>query len=400
MSIETLTANILSKMPKINKWQKDFMIHLFGLLMSYRGRNNFENLSRQGIYNESTYRNNYDKSFDFLKFNQNLIEQSCAKEIAIAFDPSYISKSGKHTAGINYFWSGCASRAKSGLEIGGFGAIDILNNTCMHLSCKQTINHKKYDSLVSYYAELVISMAEELQKTSKYLLVDAYFSKSTFVNPVAEQGFTVISRLRDDAALFYKYLGAQRKGRGRPRKYARKVNVRQLSEEHFTLIIVEEKWKAYEAVVYSKSLKRWIKVVVVHYFDNKGNLKKVKIYFSTDCSMTGSDVLIYYKGRFQIEFLYRDAKQFVGLEQCQSRKEKRLDFHFNAVLTTVSLAKAIHHLNVPVEQRKSFSMFSIKAQYFNELFMDRFFSLFGIDPKPKKNNPHYLNLRDFGKIAA
>lgn len=387
-------------MPNISKWQKEFMIHLFCLLTSYRGRNNFENLSRQGIYNESTYRNNYDKSFDFLEFNQHLIESSCEKEIAIAFDPSFISKSGKHTAGINYFWSGCAGRAKKGLEIAGFGAVDILNNTCMHLSCKQTLNHKKYDSLVSYYADLVISMADELQKTSKYLLVDAYFSKSTFVNPVAAKGFTVISRLRDDAVLFYKYLGAQRKGRGRPKKYEGKVDVKQLSEEHFTLIIVEEKWKAYEAVVYCKSLKRWIKVVVVHYFDNKGNLKKVKIYFSTDCSMSGSDVLIYYKGRFQIEFLYRDAKQFVGLEQCQSRKEKRLDFHFNAALTTVSIAKAIHHLNVPVEQRKSFSMFSIKAQYFNELLMDRFFLMFGITPKPKKNNPDYLTLRDFGKIAA
>lgn len=387
-------------MPNLNKWQKDFMIHLFCLLTAYRGRNNFENLSRQGHYNESTYRNNYDKTFDFLKFNQYLVEESCEKEIAIAFDPSFISKSGKHTVGLNYFWSGCANRAKMGLEIAGFGAVDILNNTCMHLSCKQTVNHKKYNSLVSYYADLVISMADELQKTSKYLLVDAYFSKSTFVNPVAERGFTVISRLRNDAVLFYKYLGVPRKGRGRPKKYEGKVNVRQLSEQHFSLIIVEEKWKAYEAVVYSKSLKRWIKVVVVHYFDNKESLKKVKIYFSTDFVMSGSDVLIYYKSRFQIEFLYRDAKQFVGLEQCQSRKEKRLDFHFNAALTTVSIAKALHHLSVPAEQRKPFSMFSIKAQYFNELLMDRFFSLFGISPKPKKNNPDYLTLRDFGKIAA
>jgi len=110
--------------------------------------------------------------------------------------------------------------------------------------------------------------------------------------------------------------------------------------------------------------------------------------------------LIYYSARFQIEFLYRDAKQFTGLEHCQSRKEKRMDFHFNASLTAVSLAKAAHHLNVPKDERKSFSMFSIKAQYFNELLLNRFFSAFGLDPNSKKNNSKYLSLRNFGKIAA
>ena len=116
--------------------------------------------------------------------------------------------------------------------------------------------------------------------------------------------------------------------------------------------------------------------------------------------MSGSDILVYYKGRFQIEFLYRDAKQFTGLEHCQSRKEKRLDFHFNAALTAVSIAKAAHHLTVPFSKRKAFSLFSIKAQYFNELLLNRFFSAFGLDPNLKKINSKYLILREFGKIAA
>ena len=85
MSIKTLTANILSKIPKIDKWQEKFIIHLFWLLISMRGRVNFEQLGRYSKYNESTFRNNFDKSFDFLSFNQKLIETVCEKEIAIAF---------------------------------------------------------------------------------------------------------------------------------------------------------------------------------------------------------------------------------------------------------------------------------------------------------------------------
>lgn len=400
MSIKTLTANILSKIPNVDKWQQKFIIHLFWLLLALRGRVNFEQLGRYSPYNESTFRNNFDKFFDFLGFNQQLIKMVCGKEIAIAFDPSFISKSGKHTPGLGYFWSGCAGRSKKGLEIGGFGALDILNNTCLHLCAYQTINYENHSSLLSYYSSLVVSKAEQLLKTSSKLVVDAYFSKKPFIDAATSVGFQVISRLRDDAFLQYRYLGKPRKGRGRPRKFAGKVDVRNLDEQHFKPIIKEPDFIAYEAIVFSRALKRWIKVVVVHYLKDDGTINKIKIYFSTDLKMQGTDILIYYKTRFQIEFLYRDAKQHTGLEQCQSRKEKRIDFHVNASLTAVSLAKAVHHLNQSIEERKPFSMASIKTQYFNELLIDRFILGFGLSPKRIKNNPIYLKIRDFGKIAA
>jgi hypothetical protein len=34
-----------------------------------------------------------------------------------------------------------------------------------------------------------------------------------------------------------------------------------------------------------------------------------------------------YRLRFQIEFLYRDAKQFTGLNDCQARSPSKLNFH-------------------------------------------------------------------------
>jgi hypothetical protein len=329
-----------------------------------------------------------------------LVEQYTSKELAIAFAPCFISKSGGSTPGLGYFWSGGAGRTQKGLEIGGFGAIDIVNKTCMQLIAKQTLDHKKYDTLIEYYVETVRSMNQQLQQVSKILVVDAYFPKSSFVGSMSECGFEVISRFRDDAALFYTYLGPRKKGRGRPKKYQGKVQVNQVDDNHFCLIVEESDWRAYEGIVFSKALKRWVKVVLVHHLKANGELKNVKIYFSTNLDRQGSGILLFYKTRFQIEFLYRDAKQFTGLMHCQSRKEKRLDFHFNASLTAVSLAKAAHYLSTPFEQRKSFSMFSIKAQYFNELLLNRFFNVFGLDPNCKKINDRYLSLRDFSKIAA
>ena len=61
--------------------------------------------------------------------------------------------------------------------------------------------------------------------------------------------------------------------------------------------------------------------------------------FSTEINLPGEQILKYYQARFQIEFIFRDAKQFTGLSDCQSRNSQRLDFHFNASLIALNLAK-------------------------------------------------------------
>ncbi len=43
--------------------------------------------------------------------------------------------------------------------------------------------------------------------------------------------------------------------------------------------------------------------------------------------------------RFQIEFCFRDAKQFVGLTDCQACDTRKLDFAFNSSVTAVNVEK-------------------------------------------------------------
>ena len=56
--------------------------------------------------------------------------------------------------------------------------------------------------------------------------------------------------------------------------------------------------------------------------------------------MTGEEVLKTYRTRFQIEFCYRDGKQFTGLMDCQARHKRQLDFAFNASFTSLNATKA------------------------------------------------------------
>jgi hypothetical protein len=61
---------------------------------------------------------------------------------------------------------------------------------------------------------------------------------------------------------------------------------------------------------------------------------------STDPDLNGHKLIDLYVARFQIEFLFRDSKQFTGLLDCQARAEAALDFHFNASLATLNLVRA------------------------------------------------------------
>lgn len=389
-------------MPEITKWQKDFLIENFDLQCRLRGRHTFKNMSRYSNKNEGTFHNNYKKDFDFAKFNELLCAEYCELERVVAFDPSYIRKSGKHTPGKGYFWSGCAGQKCWGLELGGFAIIDIINNIAMHLIAAQTLQDTEYSSLLDYYAALVIYYAATIKKQSDYLVVDAYFSRAPFIHQVCAVDIEVISRLRQDANLSYIYVGPHPKRQGRKTKYAGKFDPMNLNKAYFTCCIEEEEenFKLYEATLYSHALGRNIRVAVKHNFNTKGDLKSYQIFFSTDTSQSGIDIYCSYKGRYQIEFLFRDAKQFVGLEHCQSRNEEKLHFHFNTSLTTVSLAKAIYHLSQPTQKRKPFSMADIKHQYFNELCFDLIISKCGISPNDAFIIPIRKKFLDFGKIRA
>jgi hypothetical protein len=111
-------------------------------------------------------------------------------------------------------------------------------------------------------------------------------------------------------------------------------------------------------------------------------------------------LLDYYRSRFQIEFIYRDAKQFTGLHDCQARGENKLNFHFNTSLTSINIAKVTHWLSVPKTTRPAFSMADIKTMYHNELLLNRFISVFGISANKLKNKNRIRELITYGTIAA
>jgi hypothetical protein len=398
MSIETLTVAILSKMSCVGKWQAKFFIDTVILWFSLRGRYTFENLSRHSSLSSESYRANFSKLFGFKEFNLELFKYLSSEKVW-AFDPTFLSKSGKKTHGIGYFWSGCKQKVSRGIELACLAIVDVKNHSAFHYYATQTILAEGQD-LLGYYASLLVNDSAHLLSVSRYVAVDAYFSKKTFIDPVCRAGLHIITRLRNDAVMYYVYTGLQKAGRGRKKSFDGKIDVKNLDLSQFKPCIKETDWTAFEALVYVKSLKRRVKVVVIQYYKSDNSIKNCKIFISTDSTMAGTDLYLYYHLRFQIEFIYRDTKQHLGLNHCQSTQENRLTFHHNFALTMLSLAKIVHWVKQPIDNRKPFSIQDIKTQYFNEHFLNLFFNVFAITPEQQKNNPNITSLINYSKIAA
>ena len=365
----------------LGRWQSKFLQHLFPLLLSIRGRVNFTNLARYSPHCESTYRNNFAAPFDWLTFNIHLVDTYLSEQRIIALDPSYITKSGRHSDGVAYFWSGAAGQARWGQEFCGLAAVDLSDKTALHLLAVQTLNEQE-KRLIDYYASVITLNASKLRQVSDYVAVDAYFGKASFVDQVVRAGFQVVTRLRKDQVLYYLYHGRRRSGPGAPKRYDGRLDYRAVRRDVFVPCAAADdgSWKAFTAVVYVKAWKRKARVVIVEQYDDRGVITSHSTLSCTDLALDGGEILLAYRCRFQQEFLYRDAKQELGLEHCQAYGWPKIDFHLNAWLTTVSLAKAAHHLRSGQPQDAPFSIAEVKTRYVNENLGLRIIRGCGLNP--------------------
>ncbi len=401
---KSLINSILSDetFAKLNKTRKNFIVNALWHILAIKGKINFLQFGRFANASEQTYRNQFSKKFDFFGFNKILINKVLSHELVIAFDPCFIPKAGKRTYGRGKYWSGVAKTAKWGLDICGFAAIDPTKKTALHLNAWQTpspdILKEKELSLQAYYAEIVVENAQKFKEFSKIIVADAYFSKKPVVDKITSAGFDFISRLREDSDLKYKYLGPKTGKKGAPRKFTGRIDFKNLDLSYFSTSTHSPEMIIHGAIVYSKAFKRDIKLAVAIFFKEGKEISR-KLYFSTDTKLCAEKLVGYYRSRFQIEFLYRDAKQFTGLTNCQARDQNKLDFHFNASLTAVNLAR-FDWLSTYAGEGKPFSMSDYKTHAHNTLLLERFIGKFAINPNLAKNQKIINELLDYGKIAA
>ena len=392
-----LLQSVLATLPHTKKPQRKFIVHLLGLVLMLPGHATFRNLSRYSSYHERTFCRWYDRHFDFVALNKAAITQVMAPEHqqARVIDAGFIPKSGAHTYGLERFWNSRPQRREKGLEVSAVAWLDITDNCAYGLSVEQTPPSDKSAEPQATRMDVYLDHVQRVVRGYhlhhlRYVITDGYYSNHKFLDGVRALGMHQIGKLRRDANLRYLYQGPKRPGPGRPRVYGGKVQWDDLSR--FACVpSADDATLLYHQVLNHVHLRRNLRVVLV--VDTRTQRRAV--LFSSDLDLDAQTLYRSYKARFQIEFLFRDAKQFTSLSGCQARSQNKLHFHFNASLSALTFCK--------LEARQQdgegeFSMASLKRRAFNQHLLERISQHLAQGHSLEKCSPHYQDLCNYGTI--
>jgi len=405
----------LNKIKSIGKNKRNFLILLVQGFIGAAGKRTFRNLARYIQTDEHTISRQMKKNVDFPSLNFEMIaaSQEDKETLIAAQDTSFVPKSGKTTNGIDFFWNGCAGKSEKGLEVDAIATIKINGDKKEGYTIsarqtpasavpknKKTKEKKDSPTKIDFAINHLKDVASKLMNLGiKYLAADAFYAKIKYVDGVVDSGLQLISKLRKDARLLRVYTGPQ-KARGRKKQYEKiKIN----SEDFNNLLVIKdedgERLELRSCIAYSPALGRQIKVVLLRKFTATNKYGEA-LLFSTDIDLDMLQIYQFYTARFQIEFIFRDAKGFTGFADCQSRDADRLHYHFNVSLLALNAAKLQDQVAQKKEgARRPFSMANWSRKLHVGIVINRFISMFGLDQTLIKSHPRYENMLSFGKIS-
>ncbi len=103
-------------------------------------------------YSYKTIERFFDKKIDWLSVKWHLIKKVIGKEVILVADETTVSKAGKCTYGVGYFYSGLQGRAINSIQFLSFSIIDVKSRRAYPLFTKQ-LKKKRRKSLKTYLKE-------------------------------------------------------------------------------------------------------------------------------------------------------------------------------------------------------------------------------------------------------
>ncbi len=174
---------------------------------------------------------------------------------------------------------------------------------------------------------LIRALLEQLKDKAVTVLVDSWYMRRSFIEPVQAYNMTVIGQVRIDTVLYKQPW--QRKGRGRPRKYGTRYTKEEikrlpLNKETVQLYGREQQVNYRTAVAKARFLNgQSVRFVWCEFEDSKGK-KRPRLLLSTDTQLSGLDIIIAYEKRWSIEPMFNQLKNAWGMKQTWQKTRKVL----------------------------------------------------------------------------
>jgi len=185
---------------------------------------------------------------------------------------------------------------------------------------------KRKKTSVAIMVDMVTTVARWLPTSLFIFCGDGAYAGIAHLLP---SNVKMVSRIRRDAALYAPPKRHRKKGTGRPPKKGKRL----LSPEKKARRTAG--WKLYDVVLYGKRVRRlvqqyqalWYEVcpnqcVIIVAVKDPDAKKDTEFFFTTDLSMTAEKIIYTYTGRWPIEVVFRESKQYLGLQDSQARTKE------------------------------------------------------------------------------
>lgn len=315
-------------------------------------------------------------------------------EWLLAGDEVVVTKSGKKTHGLNRFFSSIYGKAVPGLCFLSRALISVKRRCSYPLrlepvvkeaaqSCpkaakagrakgrgrpKGSTNRNRREVELTPYLQFVQGLIRQVLAllcqtlTVRYFVFDGAFGHNQALQMVRRTGLELISKLRHNAALYLPYDGPY-SGRGRRRKYGSKLDYRNLPLAFLkaTSVAGHIHTAIYQMSVWHKTFPDQLNVVIIVKTNQRTGVQAHVVLFSSDLELGYEKLIDYYRLRFQIEFNFRDAKQYWGLEDFMVVNETPVYNSANLAMLMINLSQVL--MRPLREHCPAFSVNDLKAHF-------------------------------------
>lgn len=231
---------------------------------------------------------------------------------------------------------------------------------------KGSMNRDKVNVVLSAHLQFMQGLLRQLLGLVRrliqvdYLVLDGADGYNEVMQLARELKLSLISKLKRNAALSLPYEGEQ-KARGAKRKYGQKLDYQHLPGKYLQSSTASAgvQTDSYQKALHKEFGQPLNLVIIAKTKLASGERAHVLLF--TDLSLACQQLIDYYSLRFQLEFNFRDAKQFWGLEDFRHLKERSIHNAANLSLFMVNLAKVLLGQLEP-RQTKS-SVLDLKAHF-------------------------------------
>ena len=354
---------LLPLLCKLKTTELKNLVEIISAMLCMSGNKTMLNISRWTDICYRTVERFYNVSIPWLDLNILLVNLKVkdSGELILVADETAVTKSGKKTYGLDKFFNSIYQKVMNSLYFSGISLIDVDANKAYGLLMSQLVftveekanlkkakenkkrakggkrgpkvgskNKPKKETKLSPTFKLLKSQLTEVLTKLKvkhqinYFMGDGGYGNSTCEKICKELSLCLISKLQCNAALYLRYTGSY-SGRGRKRIYGDKLNYNNLPEKFLCDTTFDEKeqvqTKSYQVKCLNKEFEQDLNVVIQKKINFKTKKEAHVIFFSTDLELSFDKIIKYYSSRFQIEFNFRDSKEFWGLEDFMNVNE-------------------------------------------------------------------------------